>query len=145
MEKIKKYSLNLENEELSSLSIELALEKFRSFMKTNFSSLNDFPSYDYAIGFTRYFNSFSQCFIIIIIFFILHRKPTFDLVIDEMGNLKLFKNAAYSFQKLAFKNNTFKNDEKQNMAVCNDNGYSLIGLTGSLKMVIIGAYELIQG
>ncbi len=36
-----------------TLSISLALNKFRNFMKANFIRTLDFPTYDYAIGLTR--------------------------------------------------------------------------------------------
>ena len=56
MKIIKDHQVVLNNEDIDSLSIQLALAKFRSFMKKNFTSSNDFPSYDYAVGFTRFNN-----------------------------------------------------------------------------------------
>ncbi len=46
-------SFNLTNQDNSSLSIQLTLAKFRSFMRKNFTNSSDFPNYDYAIGLTR--------------------------------------------------------------------------------------------
>ena len=64
---------------------------------------------------------------------------------DEYGNYKLFKSAAYSYQKLAIKNQAYKKDEKPITAICNDYGYTIIGLNGSLQIIIRGSHELILG
>jgi hypothetical protein len=54
MKIIKDHQVVLNNEDIDSLSIQLALAKFRSFMKKNFTNSNDFPSNDFAVGFTRF-------------------------------------------------------------------------------------------
>ena len=59
MKLIKDFKVDMKSEDIDSLSIQLALSKFRSFMKKNFTNSNDFPSYDYAIGFTRYIKFYS--------------------------------------------------------------------------------------
>ncbi len=50
---------------------------------------------------------------------------------------------AYSYQKL--KNKVFKKDEKPIIAICNTYGFSVIGLNGSLKIIIVGTHEIIHG
>jgi hypothetical protein len=73
------------------------------------------------------------------------RKTTIDLGKDEFGNYKLLKSAAYSYQKLAIRNQVYKKDARPITAICNDYGYTIIGLNGSLQIIIIGTHELIHG
>ncbi len=73
------------------------------------------------------------------------RKTTIDLGKDEFSNYKLLKSAAYSYQKLAIRNQVYKKDARPITAICNDYGYTIIGLNGSLQIIIIGTHELIHG